>query len=1667
MITWFCARAPGGRPAVVTSQGARPDTCSSWSFAVFAGQGADRDPYLSSLCVENGLHVADDGGAVAGGSRAGQRAPVAAGPAGHAGQPRPVPARRRVRAGAGVFHGRAGHVPAHPGARGHPHHLAAHPAVVPAGLLPVQPVGVDVACLAIRAAGHHGVRAGRCGRAAGQAGRVHVGRFEHAGKAPDDRRRWRGRARMPGAGRRRGRLPPVPRGGLRARGRRTAQRAGSHGDRRRQLFRTRGVPDPGRCAAAELPDLRRRFRPEPVPRHRQARLRPGGQHRDRARRHAGDAGGGAGYPPGGRRPRVLPAGAGGARQPAIQGAQVSQHAGRRRARWPAHLGGAGRSARDPHRPLAAQAAHRRAAADAQRVQGRDEFCRAASRAGLLCRATQPRHRLLQRAARDQARHHRTGAGALRVWRLGGGCDQKAPVRPVLRQEQQPVSRPADPDRHVGIGRLPRRGGAGVPGAGRLRSVCRVGRTYRIAPPRRRRRAPFSRICAGRAGDGHVGARRGGGGRRRSAPGAADRRTRGAAHGRLAATADPSEQRRRAAPALDRGAMAAGGVAAGCHGGAVGRRRHGHGAAAGAGRGGLAAGRAGVPRGARVGALGHQARVPGHGGAVCLRLLPVCRRLAVSPRAGRDLGRARHRQCAERTARGGGVAAQSRLGQPPAIVAPDDVSFGGAAGSRRLPDGDGGQRVVSALGGRAVGTGDAGGVPVRRGAAAGGAAVFRRRTGAPESLRAGGTGGKSGRGVVAVVRRRVVPARRGLEHDIAGRARSAGRRIVPADERAPLGDRGRRLARAPRRLRAAAHAAVVCGRDVGLAGGAAAAGGPVVRLREPGAAAHPGAGGLGSARRAEDRRPPGCHHAGAPGVGRQPGRRPPVRVVQSLVRLCRPRPEKPGVSTGAAAGQRRTPQGQSPLPGRYGGHLAPLAGQDAAAAAQTGTRRRTRSGRAARPRTRAAARAGRLPRHGAAAGADAGRRPRDGAGASAAARARAGPPGAQRGRGHARRRQRGRAAAVRAGGGGDRGAGQRLRHDRAIRARAPVPAVRHHQAGRHGDRRIRKPPVPAGAGRTAGCGKPAAPAGGGGRSRAADAAALVPGRLRGGDGARPRVGAGAAAAPPAGGGHHGPGPAARRRRRQRGPGVAAADAGCRPGPQGDRPVGQPRTCQRAQGHRHGRLRLSPEAARRRYPDPGDRARVLPARDTAGKPAHAADRSRLAAGRHHHPRSGHAQVVPQRGKGGAVECLGDAAGRIGQRQGAGGARFARAGRPPRQALRGDQLRRHSRTAARERIVRPREGRVHGRPAADHRQAGTGARRHVFPRRDRRHGAAAAGQAAALFAGAHDRAGGRQAGDRHRCADRVRHPPGPQGAGRRRALPRGPVLPAQRDRAGDTAAAPARGRRGAAGPPFQAPVLRQRKARGAGVRRRRHGGARGACVARQCARTGKLHPPRGGDGRRRANHGGGPGPRRGGRSARAGRKSQPAPGAGRGRVPGGDQGPGAGGRQHPQGRRAAGRQPPHAVRPDEPPRIEIISFSPAIGRRRPAGFSGPAAETPCRRPGGRWRAPCRSPSCAHTAGRDCNGRWDWPAPARRRVRAVRARRPAGPRPAGSCRTACAPWRRWDENALPVRNSSRWCSVRRAACGCGRAAPVSTSPPAPGGGSESGRACSRCRRRAGLTRP
>ncbi len=109
------------------------------------------------------------------------------------------------------------------------------------------------------------------------------------------------------------------------------------------------------------------------------------------------------------------------------------------------------------------------------------------------------------------------------------------------------------------------------------------------------------------------------------------------------------------------------------------------------------------------------------------------------------------------------------------------------------------------------------------------------------------------------------------------------------------------------------------------------------------------------------------------------------------------------------------------------------------------------------------------------------------------------------------------------------------------------------------------------------------------------------------------------------------------------------------------------------------------------------------------------------------------LPDRRAGGADERVGAGERRIRHGQGGRGADHPPAQPPRGPAVRAAQLRGHPRHAARERAVRPREGRVHRRRRAPPGLLRAGQPRHAVLRRDRRDDPGHAGQAAARPAGA----------------------------------------------------------------------------------------------------------------------------------------------------------------------------------------------------------------------------------------------------------------------------------------------------------------------------------------------
>ena len=108
---------------------------------------------------------------------------------------------------------------------------------------------------------------------------------------------------------------------------------------------------------------------------------------------------------------------------------------------------------------------------------------------------------------------------------------------------------------------------------------------------------------------------------------------------------------------------------------------------------------------------------------------------------------------------------------------------------------------------------------------------------------------------------------------------------------------------------------------------------------------------------------------------------------------------------------------------------------------------------------------------------------------------------------------------------------------------------------------------------------------------------------------------------------------------------------------------------------------------------------------------------------------------------------------------------------------ELRRAARHADRIGAVRLREGRVHRRPQRRKGPLRAGRRRHAVPRRNRRHQPADAGEAAARAAGARVRAlGGTETIQVERPPHR-RHEQVARDGDRRRHVPRGSLLPAER--------------------------------------------------------------------------------------------------------------------------------------------------------------------------------------------------------------------------------------------------------------------------------------------------
>ena len=169
----------------------------------------------------------------------------------------------------------------------------------------------------------------------------------------------------------------------------------------------------------------------------------------------------------------------------------------------------------------------------------------------------------------------------------------------------------------------------------------------------------------------------------------------------------------------------------------------------------------------------------------------------------------------------------------------------------------------------------------------------------------------------------------------------------------------------------------------------------------------------------------------------------------------------------------------------------------------------------------------------------------------------------------------------------------------------------------------------------------------------------------------------------------------------------------------------------QGRRRG---LPDQAARSEQAAAAARAargdQPAEAREPGAAPA--AERSRPVRP-HHRPQPGDARALSGARTGGADAGVDVDPRRVRHRQGAGRADHPPAEPARRGAVCRDQLRGDSRHAARERDLRPREGRVHRRDRSPRRLLRARRSRHAVPRRDRRDDAGDAGQAAARPAGA----------------------------------------------------------------------------------------------------------------------------------------------------------------------------------------------------------------------------------------------------------------------------------------------------------------------------------------------
>ncbi len=300
-----------------------------------------------------------------------------------------------------------------------------------------------------------------------------------------------------------------------------------------------------------------------------------------------------------------------------------------------------------------------------------------------------------------------------------------------------------------------------------------------------------------------------------------------------------------------------------------------------------------------------------------------------------------------------------------------------------------------------------------------------------------------------------------------------------------------------------------------------------------------------------------------------------------------------------------------------------------------------------------------------------------------------------------------------------------------------------------------------------------------------------------------------------------GPQAARRRRRRDP------RGRPPGPPGPADDHRHRLRQRAVGDRDDaprRLRLPDEAPelRRARDEGGEGGREDAAR--AGEPAAALPGAERPLLRHPDPLARHAADPAHDRDGRRGPHARADRGRERRREGA-----ARAARAPALAaraegVRGPQLRGRALDAARERAVRLRARGVHGRRQREARPGRGGRRGHALPRRGRGDDPRDPVEVPARARLGHVLPRGRDAQAARRLPPGVRDQPRPEGRGRRRPLPQGPLLPRERRQGRDPAAA-----RASRGHPAARGALRPAAPEPEAARPRGARGPRGATTGR----------------------------------------------------------------------------------------------------------------------------------------------------------------------------------------------------------------------------------------------